>query len=72
MEQNRPKFLAMLFFLTTVFFQGHFASAQKIKFNLAQLKTPEGFHISVFANEIDSARILVFSPGGVLIVSESG
>jgi glucose/arabinose dehydrogenase len=71
MEQCRPKFLAIIL-LTTIVFQGQFALAQKIKFNLAQLKAPEGFHISVFANEIDSARMLVFSPGGVLIVSESG
>jgi glucose/arabinose dehydrogenase len=73
MEQYRPKFLAVLFFLTIVFIRGHFAFAQqRVKFNLAQLKAPDGFHISVFANEIDSARMLVFSPGGVLLVSESG
>jgi glucose/arabinose dehydrogenase len=48
------------------------AQAEKTRFDLAQLKAPSGFHISVFADNIDSARMLVFSPGGVLLVSESG
>src|SRR5208282_5042633 len=47
------------------------AQAEKTRFDLAQLKAPPGFHISVFAAEIDGARMLVFSPGGVLLVSES-
>jgi glucose/arabinose dehydrogenase len=47
-------------------------AAANTKFNLAQLKMPDGFHISVFAQDVDSARMEVFSPGGVLIVSESG
>jgi glucose/arabinose dehydrogenase len=35
----------------------------------ASLKLPDGFHISVFA-QADSARMMVFSPGGVLLLSE--
>ena len=49
-----------------------FAHAEKTRFDLTQLKTPPGFHISVFAAEVDGARMMVFSPGGVLLVSESG
>jgi glucose/arabinose dehydrogenase len=37
--------------------------------DLNRLKTPEGFHIAVFAQE-DSPRMMVFSPGGVLLVSD--
>jgi glucose/arabinose dehydrogenase len=48
------------------------AHAGQARFDLAQLKVPPGFHISVFADNVDSARMLVFSPGGVLLVSESG
>src|SRR5271165_4156501 len=48
------------------------AEAAKTRFDLAQLKAPPGFHISVFADNIDGARMLVFTPGGVLLVSESG
>ena len=35
----------------------------------SRLKLPDGFHIAVFT-EADSARMMVFSPGGVLLVSE--
>jgi len=49
-----------------------FAHAEKTRFDLAQLKAPPGFHIAVFADDLDSARMMVFSPGGVLLVSESG
>jgi glucose/arabinose dehydrogenase len=49
-----------------------FAHAANTHFDLGQLRAPDGFHISVFANEIDGARMLVFSPGGVLLASESG
>jgi glucose/arabinose dehydrogenase len=49
-----------------------FARAEKTPFDLKQLKLPDGFHIAVFADNIDSARMLTFSPGGVLLVSESG
>ncbi|HEY6302849.1 MAG TPA: PQQ-dependent sugar dehydrogenase [Terriglobales bacterium] len=48
------------------------AHAEKTRFDLAQLKAPPGFHIAVFADDLDSARMMVFSPGGVLLVSESG
>jgi glucose/arabinose dehydrogenase len=43
--------------------------AQKSDSNLGRLKLPEGFHIAVFA-QADSARMMVFSPRGVLLVSE--
>jgi glucose/arabinose dehydrogenase len=48
------------------------AHAEKTHFDLTQLKAPSGFHISVFANEIDGARMMIFTPGGVLLVSQSG
>jgi len=60
--------LIQLTFLT----QTYTAHAEQTRFDLNQLKAPPGFHISVFADNIDSARMLVFSPGGVLLVSESG
>jgi glucose/arabinose dehydrogenase len=44
--------------------------AEKTAVDLKQLKAPQGFHIDVFA-EIDGPRMMVFSPGGVLLVSES-
>src|SRR4030081_3678220 len=50
----------------------NFAHAEKTSFDLARLKAPPGFHISVFAEEVDGARMMAFSPGGVLLVSESG
>jgi glucose/arabinose dehydrogenase len=43
--------------------------AQKADSNVSRLTLPDGFHINVFA-EADSARMMVFSPGGVLLVSE--
>lgn len=48
-----------------------FGYAEKTPFDLKQLKLPDGFHVSVFA-DIDGPRMLVFSPGGVLLESESG
>jgi len=48
------------------------AQAEQTHFDLAQLKAPPGFNISVFAREVDGARMMVFTPGGVLLVSESG
>lgn len=40
--------------------------------DLNNLKAPSGFHVAVFAEEgLDSPRMMVFSPGGVLIVSDS-
>jgi glucose/arabinose dehydrogenase len=56
----------------TFVFHACLAHAEKTRFDLTQLKAPPGFHISVFAEDVDSARMLVFSPGGVLLVSESG
>jgi glucose/arabinose dehydrogenase len=49
-----------------------FSDAEQTHFDLTQLKAPDGFHISVFADEIDGARMMIFTPGGVLLVSESG
>jgi glucose/arabinose dehydrogenase len=48
------------------------AHAEKTRFDLARLKVPPGFHISIFAEDVDGARMMVFSPGGALLVSESG
>jgi glucose/arabinose dehydrogenase len=48
------------------------ASAGNTKFDLTQLKAPDGFHISVFARDVDGPRLMVFTPGGVLLVAESG
>jgi glucose/arabinose dehydrogenase len=47
------------------------ASAAITPFDLKQMKLPDGFHIDVFA-EVDGARMLTFTPGGVLLVSASG
>jgi glucose/arabinose dehydrogenase len=64
---------ALLFgLLTGLLAQGISAHAEQTPFNLAQLKAPPGFHISVFARDVDSARMMIFSPGGVLLVSEAG
>jgi len=49
-----------------------FAHAEKTRFDLKQLKLPEGFHVAVFADNVDGARMLTFTPGGVLLASESG
>src|ERR1700690_2470139 len=48
------------------------ARAEQTPFDLSKLKLPDGFHIAVFAREVDSARMMTFTPGGVLLVSESG
>jgi glucose/arabinose dehydrogenase len=63
---------ALLAMLLAFLVSAHFVKAEKTRFDLALLKAPAGFHISVFAEEIDGARMLVFAPGGVLLVSESG
>lgn len=68
MQRHWLGVLIQLTFLT----QTYSAHAEKTRFDLSQLKAPPGFHISVFADDVDSARMLVFSPGGVLLVSESG
>jgi glucose/arabinose dehydrogenase len=46
--------------------------AEKTPFDLKQLKLPEGFRIDVFAGDLEGPRMLTFTPGGVLLVSESG
>ncbi len=68
MRQTRAAWVVLLTFLT------HTACtrAEKISFEGKQLKAPPGFHVAVFAEEVDGARMLVFSPGGVLLVTESG
>jgi glucose/arabinose dehydrogenase len=48
------------------------AAAEKTPFDLGQLKLPDGFHIAVFANDLNGPRMLTFTPAGVLLVSESG
>jgi len=45
--------------------------AEQTPFDLSRLKAPAGFHISLFA-EVDGPRMMTFSPGGTLLVSESG
>jgi glucose/arabinose dehydrogenase len=60
----------MVYLAYTTF--ANFAHAEKTGFDPARLKEPPGFHISVFAEEVDGARMMAFSPGGVLLVSESG
>src|SRR5450755_459986 len=70
---NIPRFSFLLFlFMLAQLVHTDLAHAAKTRFDLAQLKAPPGFHITVFAGNIDSARMLAFSPGGVLLVSESG
>src|SRR5450755_2752462 len=61
-----------VFFLMALLAQPHVASAEKTRFDLAQLKASPGFHISVFADNVDGPRMMIFSPGGTLLVSESG
>lgn len=58
--------------LLTFLASARLARAEKTRFDLAQLKAPLGFHISVFAEDVDGARMMVFTSGGVLLVSESG
>ena len=67
-----PLPLSRLFFLLALLVLSSFALAGKTPFDLNQLKAPDGFHISVFARNIDGARVMIFSPGGTLLVSESG
>ncbi len=61
MNRLVPIFLALLLTACT--------HAQKADSDLSRLKLPDGFHIAVFG-QADSARMMVFSPGGVLLVSE--
>jgi len=70
-NRRRPSFL-LPFLLAFLFLARVDFAAEKTRFDLQQLKAPPGFHISVFAENVDGARMIVFSPGGVLLVSESG
>jgi glucose/arabinose dehydrogenase len=67
----RPAF-SVLPLLLAFLMSSPLAHAEKTHFDLAQLKAPSGFHISVFAEDVDGARMMIFTPGGVLLVSESG
>ena len=58
--------------LAFLVFAGADFAAEQTHFDLAKFKAPPGFRISVFAENVDSARMMVFSPGGVLLVSETG
>src|ERR1700730_3955084 len=68
---QRPSFV-LLPLLLAFLVQADIAQAEKTCFSLTRLKAPPGFPISVFAEGVDGARMMVFSPGGVLLVSESG
>src|SRR5437867_5702113 len=39
--------------------------------NLAELKLPAGFQISIYAQGLGKARMMAFSPNGILFVSDS-
>ncbi len=66
------RLFAMLPVLSVLFADSGFIHAEKTRFDVSQLKAPPGFHISVFAQDVNSARMLIFTQGGVLLVSESG
>src|ERR1700691_5318036 len=68
---RRPCFALLSLLLAFVAYAG-LSCAEETPLDLAQLKAPPGFHISVFANEVDGPRMMIFTPGGVLLVSESG
>src|SRR4030081_2432302 len=69
--RRRPSFVLHPLLLALLV-QAEIAQAEKTPFSLTRLKAPPGFHTSVFAEGVDSARMMVFSPGGVLLVGESG
>ncbi|MGA2354099.1 MAG: PQQ-dependent sugar dehydrogenase [Terriglobales bacterium] len=69
---NLRLWLAQLTILFALFAFTNPAHGENTPLDLSRLKLPEGFHISVFADNIDSARMLTFTPGGELLVSESG
>jgi glucose/arabinose dehydrogenase len=56
-------------FLAFILLLAACTQAQKSASTPSNLKLPDGFHIAIFA-QADSARMMVFSPGGVLLVSE--
>lgn len=68
LQKPTSALLSLLVFLA----HAGIAHAEKTRFDLTQLKAPPGFHISVFAEDVDGARMMTFTPGGVLLVSESG
>jgi glucose/arabinose dehydrogenase len=67
-----PVFLKVLLLAIALSAQANLAHAEKTTFDVAQLKSPQGFHVSVFASDVDGPRMMLLSPGGVLLVSESG
>lgn len=69
---KRPLAFFVLPFLLTFLAVASSACAEKTRFDLARLKAPPGFRISVFAEDVDGARMMTLTPGGVLLVSESG
>jgi glucose/arabinose dehydrogenase len=71
LDMRRISFVLLPFLLALLAYTGS-AHAEKTRFDLARMKTPPGFHISVFAQDVDGARMMTFSPGGTLLVSESG
>jgi glucose/arabinose dehydrogenase len=66
---RRPS-LTLLPVLLALFALADVAGAEKTRFDLTQLKAPPGFHVSVFSDELDTPRMMIFTPGGVLLVSE--
>jgi uncharacterized protein (TIGR03437 family) len=46
--------------------------ASRRAFDLSELRVPPGFQVSIYARGLGSARLLAFSPTGVLFVSDSG
>ncbi len=66
MRRCTPLLFPSLFFLLLA----ACTHAENADSDLNRLKLPEGFHISVFA-QADSARMMLFSPGGVLLVSQT-
>ncbi len=71
LDMRRIWFVLLPYLLALLAHTGS-AHAEKTRFDLARLKAPPGFRISVFAEEIDGARMMIFSPGGSLLVSQSG
>jgi glucose/arabinose dehydrogenase len=67
LHEFRPALVPLL-----LIFLVNLSCAEKTPFDLTQLKVPRGFHIAVFANDVPGARMMTFSPGGVMLVSESG
>jgi glucose/arabinose dehydrogenase len=67
-----PLSFALISLLLTFLYPGNSADAEQTPFDLLRLKAPSGFQITVFSSAIEGPRMMVFSPGGVLLVSESG